>query len=75
MAKGGSGDVLTGILAALLARRRLLPDLTVLQCMQLAAMVHGLAGIRAAGADGLDGLTPESLIRGIRLDRTELPLL
>ena len=75
MAKGGSGDVLTGILAALLARRRLLPDLTVLQCMQLAAMVHGLAGIRAAGADGLDGLTPESLIRGIRLDRTKLPLL
>lgn len=66
MAKGGSGDVLTGVLAAILARR--LPQADPLTPVQLAALIHGLAGIRAAEKCGENGVTAADLIAGIRLD-------
>ena len=65
MAKGGSGDVLTGILTALLAQR--LP-VTTLETIQLATLVHGLAGIRAGRIHGEGCVTPDALIDCIRLD-------
>ena len=65
LAKGGSGDVLTGLLAALLARR--LPC-TALETVQLAAMLHGLAGLRGAMKHGENCLTPTALAECIRLD-------
>lgn len=63
MAKGGSGDVLAGILGALLARR--LPCST-LETVQLGALLHGLAGIRAAGLCGENCVTPFDLINCIQ---------
>ena len=64
MAKGGSGDVLTGILAGLLAQR-LLPDtLTVMQC---AALIHGMAGKSAAKEHGVESVLPEELCAAIRV--------
>lgn len=47
LAKGGSGDVLTGVLAALLAQRLRL-GLDSLTALQLGAYLHGQAGCRAA---------------------------
>ena len=57
--------MLTGLLAALLARR--LPC-TVLETVQLAAMLHGLAGLRGAMKHGENCLTPTELAECIRLD-------
>ena len=65
MAKGGSGDVLTGILTGLLAQH--LP-VTTLETIQLAALIHGLAGIRAGRIQGEGCVTPDALINCIRLD-------
>lgn len=65
LAKGGSGDVLSGILGALLARR--LPC-DPLEVTQLAALIHGLAGLRCAAALGENCLTPTALVDAIRLD-------
>jgi NAD(P)H-hydrate epimerase len=56
MATGGSGDVLTGVVAALLARGMLPFDAAV-----LAAWVHGRAGDHAATALGQTGLTAADL--------------
>lgn len=56
MATGGSGDVLTGVVAALLARGMPPFDATV-----LAAWVHGRAGDHAAAALGQTGLTAADL--------------
>ena len=59
MGKGGSGDVLSGILTALLARH--LPQ-TPLSCAQMAALLHGLAGLEAEKRLGENGVTPQGLI-------------
>lgn len=56
MATGGTGDVLTGLVAALLAR------LGPFDAACLAAHLHGLAGDRAAAALGEDGLTALDLL-------------
>ena len=64
MGKGGSGDVLSGLLTALLARR--LPEGTPLRCAQLAALLHGLAGLRAAQNCGENSVTPQALIDAIQ---------
>ena len=47
MATGGSGDVLTGLCAALLAQGRT-PD----EALWLGSQIHGMAGERAANALG-----------------------
>ncbi len=67
LAKGGSGDVLTGILTALHGRINLsdgYPDVVLLQA---ACWIHSLAGIRAAAQCGEDCVTPEELAAAIRL--------
>ncbi|MEN0111771.1 MAG: NAD(P)H-hydrate dehydratase [Planctomycetota bacterium] len=57
MATGGSGDVLTGVIAALLGQ-----GLPTLDAARLAACVHGLAGDRAAAKLGQTALTAPDLI-------------
>lgn len=71
MAKGGSGDVLSGILTALLARP--MPDsaegrLSSAEASAYAALIHGLAGIRAAKVRGENCVLPTDIIEHIRLD-------
>lgn len=68
MGKGGSGDVLTGILTALLARPA---PYSTLEAMQLAALIHGLAGLRAEKLRGENCVSPLDLIDCIRLDNRE----
>lgn len=58
MAKGGSGDVLCGILCALLAQ-----GFEPLFSARAAVYLHGLAGDLACGAVGEYSLTPSDLIR------------
>ena len=69
LAKGGSGDVLAGVLTALLARGVASPAETA----ALAALIHGLAGIRAAGQYGENCVTPRELIGCLRLDALAFP--
>ena len=59
MAKGGSGDALAGLMAALLARRGK-PDEAI-----TAVWVHGRAGDLAAEDKGEYGMTPSDLIEQI----------
>lgn len=68
LAKGGSGDVLAGVIAALLARR----ELSGVECAALGALIHGLAGIRAEKEAGENCVTPQMLVKHIRLDDKEL---
>ena len=58
MATGGTGDVLTGVIAALLAQ-----GLAPFEAAQLAVYIHGLAGDLAAGELGQVSLTASDLIR------------
>jgi len=58
MATGGSGDVLTGIITALLCQ-----DLSSLDAARLGAHVHGLAGDLAAEAMGQVGMIASDLVR------------
>ncbi len=69
MAKGGSGDVLSGILTALFARR-CDADVGMAPVRRVAygALIHGLAGLRAEKKHGEDGVLPTDLIDCIRLD-------
>ncbi len=57
MATGGSGDVLTGLLAALLAQRW-----EALAAAQLGVFLHGLAGDLAARETGYEALTASDLV-------------
>jgi NAD(P)H-hydrate epimerase len=57
MAKGGSGDVLTGYITGLLARGYPGPDAAI-----LGVYVHGLAGDRAAGIYGMEAMNSKDLI-------------
>ena len=57
MAKGGSGDVLTGVVAALLAQR-----LEPFAAAQLAVHVHGLAGDLACQEQGEVGLIATDIV-------------
>jgi hydroxyethylthiazole kinase-like uncharacterized protein yjeF len=57
MAKGGSGDVLTGILTALLGQKAYPPTEAAL----LGVYLHGLAGDLAAAADSQESMLPTDL--------------
>ncbi len=64
LATGGSGDVLTGICASILAqfgpasRTR---SLTMLDCARWAVIVHGRAALRWSGAHGQAGMLAQEL--------------
>lgn len=60
MATGGSGDVLTGIMLALLAR-----GCHSLDAARLAVFVHGLAGDFAAAALGETAMTSGDIVRNL----------
>ena len=62
MATGGSGDVLTGIIAALLARQEGAGQLSVLEAAILGVFVHGRAGDLAAAVMGEEALTASDLV-------------
>lgn len=57
MAKGGSGDVLTGLITGLLAR-----GLSSVKAALLGTYVHGLAGELAAMYVGRDGMTAMDIV-------------
>ncbi|HEX6223295.1 MAG TPA: NAD(P)H-hydrate dehydratase [Chryseolinea sp.] len=58
MAKGGSGDVLTGILTGLLAQQY-----SAIEAAQLGVFLHGFAGDLAAYEMGMNSLIPSDLIK------------
>ena len=60
MAKGGSGDILTGLIASLIAQGYDPFDATVLGCF-----IHGRAGEKAAEHLGEAGMTAEDIINAI----------
>lgn len=60
MATGGSGDVLTGVLGALLARGQAAPAAVL-----AGTYLHGLAGDRAASQVGEESLTAGDLVTGL----------
>ncbi len=66
MAKGGSGDVLAGLLAALVGQEQLKGDLAELAAMGV--YYHGEAGDRCARRLGEYGMTPGDMVE-------ELPLV
>lgn len=71
LAKGGSGDVLAGLITALMARQYPERDEGRLGSWQAAvygALIHGMAGIRAAKLRGENCTLPTDLIDCIRLD-------
>lgn len=57
MARGGSGDVLTGVIAAMLCQ------LPFRDAVKAAVYIHGLAGDLAASELGEYGMTPTDMIR------------
>ena len=57
LATGGSGDVLTGLLAGLIAGGSSLPDAAI-----TAPFIHGLAAERWAGEYSERSLTPSDLL-------------
>ena len=60
MATGGSGDVLTGMIGAFLARH-----LDALAALQAGCVLHGLAGDLAAALRGEEGLIASDIIEAI----------
>jgi ADP-dependent NAD(P)H-hydrate dehydratase / NAD(P)H-hydrate epimerase len=60
MAKGGSGDVLTGMAGAFLAR-----GLAPLAALQAAVYLHGLAGDLARDARGEEGMVAGDIVEAI----------
>ena len=61
MATGGSGDVLTGILAAFMAQN----DLSILDACKAAILVHGIAGDLASKKYSEPGMIPSDMIKMI----------
>jgi ADP-dependent NAD(P)H-hydrate dehydratase len=61
MATGGSGDVLTGMIAALLARQEGAGQLSALEAAILGVFVHGRAGDLAAAVMGEEALMASDL--------------
>ena len=61
MAKGGSGDVLTGVIAALAAT-----GLDMVEAARLGCHLHGRAGERAAAERGVHGVLARDVVDAIR---------
>lgn len=70
MAKGGSGDVLTGMVLGCLAQR-----MTPFDAARIAVFHHGLAGDRARDEKGEWSMLPEDLIAHIKINRTNMNLI
>lgn len=73
MATGGCGDVLTGVITALLCQ-----GLSPFDAARLGAHVHGLAGDYAAGAYGMVGMIARDLLRRLpaairSLENSDIP--
>ena len=62
MAVGGMGDILAGVIAALIAQ-----GLSIVEAAKLGAMVHGLAADKLASVQGEIGLRATELLTEIRL--------
>jgi len=62
MATGGSGDVLTGLIAALLAQ-----GLGPFDAARLGALLHGRAGERAAASRGLRSMIATDILDALRI--------
>lgn len=62
MAKGGSGDVLTGLVAGLAAR-----GYDSLSAAILGVWFHGLAGDAAAALKGMEAMNAEDILENIRI--------
>ena len=60
MAKGGSGDVLAGLILSLLGQ-----GLPARQAVPMAVWLHGAAGDLCAGEIGEYGMTPSDLIAAL----------
>jgi ADP-dependent NAD(P)H-hydrate dehydratase / NAD(P)H-hydrate epimerase len=67
MASGGMGDVLAGILVALLAQ-----GLAPQEAMKLGVYLHGFAGDRAAAAKGEIGLIASDIVEQLPAGLREL---
>jgi NAD(P)H-hydrate epimerase len=65
MATGGSGDVLTGILAALTAQNVMAPFASPLDVARLGVFLHGLAGDIAAAHTGEESVTATSILESL----------
>ncbi|MCL1964883.1 MAG: NAD(P)H-hydrate dehydratase [Firmicutes bacterium] len=63
LSTGGSGDVLTGLIAALLAQ-----GLAPFDAARLGAFLHGKAGETAAKRQGVRSMTAQDLLAAIRID-------
>ena len=63
MATGGSGDVLTGVIAALLAQ-----GIAPFEAAWLGAYLHGCAGEAAAARHGIRSMTAQDLLASLRID-------
>jgi hydroxyethylthiazole kinase-like uncharacterized protein yjeF len=63
MASGGTGDVLSGIIVGLLARR--LSPLSPYDAARVGAYLHGLAGDLAAAELGQEGMIAGDLLRRV----------
>lgn len=62
MAKGGSGDCLSGVIGALMAQNKMLTGDKLAMCAAVGSELHGLAGEAAAKKRGIHGMTPLDLI-------------
>ena len=62
MAKGGSGDVLTGLIAGLVAR-----GYDSLTAAVLGVWFHGIAGDRAAALKGVESMNAEDILENISI--------
>ena len=73
LSRGGSGDILSGMIGALLAQReRTTLHATCPEILQLACYLHAAAAIRAERRLGEYCVTPEDVIDNIRLDAGEM---
>ena len=67
LAKGGSGDILTGMLTALIGRTSAAKNARLAE-MQLASYLHVRAAERAASLRGEDCVLPEDIIDASRFE-------